>query len=251
MKIKKYIAGLLALIMIMSSSFTLSACTKKDSENAKTETEEKTDDAGSGSADSNADSDKDKDEDTASKGNPEDIVTTITPDAEDVIGKNQPMQIESITLYKDGSIEVVPTDDLKKNELADSKATSLAPFAESGKAKEIYLCRVGNDGYRVVLALMDDGTISAVNTLSLFKDHIFVVMDRVAGRDNFVGVEETKVEGEGEGESGGGDIEDERNGNGFSIIGKTETGDDVVLDSVLFSDSARAEAGDEEEADDE
>ena len=248
---KKITACILALIMLLTAVFVFSACNKKDSENANTETEEKTEDTGNAGADSDADSDKDAEKDAGAKGNPEDIVTTITPDAEDVIGKNQPMQIESITLYKDGSIEVVPTDDLKKNELADSKATSLAPFAESGKAKEIYLCRVGNDGYRVVLALMDDGTISAVNTLSLFKDHIFVVMDRVAGRDNFVGVEETEVEGEGEGESGGGDIEDERNGNGFSIIGKTETGDDVVLDSVLFSDSARAEAGDEEEADDE
>lgn len=246
---KKITACILALIMLLTAAFALSACNKKESDKADIETEEnKTEsETDKKSADADADKDAEEESETKAKVNPEDIVKTINPDAEDVIGKNLPMQIESIVLYKDGSIEIVPTDDLKKNELADSKATSLAPFAESGKAKDIYLCRVGNDGYRVLLALMDDNTISAVNTLSLFEDHICVVMDNVAGRDNFTGVEETKVEGEGEGESGGGDVDDERNGNGFSIIGKTETGDDVVLDAVLLSDSARAEAEDEEE----
>lgn len=232
---KKRTAIILTLIMIVSAALGLSACRKQND-------------------DINADKDKEATtsvetvEETSEeagvqpKYSPEDIVKTLEPDAEDVIGHDLPLQIESVVLYKDGSIEIVPTGDLKKNELGNSKASSLAPFAESGKAKDIYLCRVGNAGYRVILALMEDGTISAVNALSLLEDHICVVMDNVAGRDNFVGVEE--LNNDTSADADGAEVEE---GEGYSIIGKTEDGSDVVLDPVLLSDSARAVAEDEEE----
>ena len=59
------------------------------------------------------------------------------------------------------------------------------PFAESGKVKDMYLCRIGNGGYRTIVALMDDGTVSAVNTRALIEDHILAVMDNLGGRDSF------------------------------------------------------------------
>ena len=229
---KKLTAIILALIMICFAALGLSSCKKQ-------EDGKKTGDEVTSSVEATEETSEEATEQP--KYNPEDIVKTIEPDAEDVIGDNRPLQIESIVLYKDGSIEIVPTDDLKKNELGDSKANSLAPFAESGKAKDIYLCRVGKDGYRVILALMDDGTISAVNTLSLMEDHICVVMDNVAGRDNFVSVEE--FDNDTSADADGAEVEE---GEGFSIIGKTEDGEDVVLDPVLLSDSARSVAGEEE-----
>ena len=92
------------------------------------------------------------------------------------------------------------------------------PFAESGEAKDIYLMRVGNGGYRTIVALMEDGTISAINTRALIEDHIVAVMDTLGGRDSFNGVEQEESE------------------EGFSIIGKTEEGDDVILDPVLLTE---------------
>ena len=199
---KKTIAILLTMMIILSMIFVLGSCKKKEA--APTETTETAEDQ------------KTKDEEPADAG---EIVKTFEPDSEEVIEQDLPMQIESVILYKDGSIKITPTDDLKKNELADSEADSVMPFAESGKATDIYLCRIGNGGYRTIVALMDDGTISAVNTRALIEDHILAVMDNLGGRDSFT------------------DVEQEENEDGFSIVGKTKEGDDVLLDPVILSEN--------------
>ncbi len=198
---KKTIAILLALLLILSMSFALSSCKKAEEEIPEQTTE------------TTEDTPEEKPEDAG------EIVKTFEPDSEEVIAHDLPMQIESVILYKDGSIKITPTEDLKKNELADSEADSVMPFAESGKATDIFLCRIGNGGYRTIVALMDDGTVSAVNTRALIEDHILAVMDNLGGRDSFTGVEQ------------------EENEDGFSIIGKTKEGDDVLLDPVILSEN--------------
>ena len=210
---KRIIAYLLALVMILSMTFVLGSCRSK--EGNKTNDTEVTQAASADAKDS------DDADDAAEDGEAEDpanIVKTLEPDAEDVIEKDLPLQIEKVILYKNGSIRIIPTDDLKKNELGDSEADSIMPFAESGKIKDIYLCRIGNGGYRTIVALTEEGPISAVNTRALIEDHIVAVMDNLGGRDSFTGVEQ------------------EENEDGFSIIGKTEEGDDVILDPVILSD---------------
>lgn len=130
--------------------------------------------------------------------------------------KNVPMQIESITLFEDGTVLVVPTDDLKKNEMKDDEdAPGIYPFADSGKVKDVFVVNYGNGGYRTIIALLEDGTISAVNGNALIQDHIIAVMNTVAGRENFVSIE---------------NIMDE---SAYGIIGHTEDGEDVVLDYSL------------------
>ena len=127
-----------------------------------------------------------------------------------------PMQIESITLYEDGTVLLVPTDDLRKNEMKDNEdGEGIYPFADSGKVKDIYVLYYGNAGFRTVLALLDDGTLSAVNGKALIEDHIIAVMNTVAGRDDFVSVE---------------NVVDE---SAYGIIGHTKDGDDIVLDYSL------------------
>lgn len=198
---KKTIAILLTLTMLLSMTMVLGSCKKEEpdtEEPTETTEEQKTEDT--------------EEEDV------EEIVKTLEPDSEENLGKDLPMQIESITLYKDGTIRIVPTEDLKKNELGDSEADSLMPFAESGKVKDMYLLRIGNGGYRTVVALIDDGTLSVINTRALLEDRIIAVMDNLGGRDNFTDV----VQEEGE--------------DGFSIVGKTEQDEEVLLDSVILSD---------------
>lgn len=228
---KKLIAGLLVMTMILGMSFALSACNNKDGE-SKNEQGLAVVDKGASSEEDNADAEDaenaEKNEDAEEAEADEDsedlsgadVVISFRPDGEGMLDQALPMEIESVELLKDGSVILVPTGSLKKNELGDSEATSLMPFADSGdvKVKEIYLLSIGNGGYRTIVALMDDGTISAINPRALIEDHIIAVKDRLGGRDSFIGVEQA---------------EDEY---AFGIIGKTEEGDEVVLDPVILED---------------
>lgn len=155
-----------------------------------------------------------------SKGNDDSNTATVvkTLDEIDTEGMmDEPLQLESVTLYDDGSIKVVPLDQVKEiaetnDELKDGAAY---PFKDMGKAKDIYLVRFGNGGYRTVIALMDDGTLSALSAKELIKDHILVTMPHVSNRDDFVSVEQR-------------DDED-----AFTVVGITKDGEEVELDYSL------------------
>lgn len=96
------------------------------------------------------------------------------------------LQISAITLFDDGSVLVQAKDDLKKNE-----AEKIYPFEDSGKVEDIYLVEFGEDGYRTVVAIMENGTISAMSSRSLIEDHIAVVRDNLLGRDDVEKIENT------------------------------------------------------------
>lgn len=135
-----------------------------------------------------------------------------TEDMEDL-----PLQIESVTLFDDGSVRIVPTDDLLKiaetnNEVKDG---AIYPFADSGKVKDMYLVRFGNGGYRTIICLMDDGSLSALSAKELIEDRIAVVMDNVSGRDNYVSVKQEEYE------------------DSFGVLGITEDDEEVELDFSL------------------
>ncbi|HHW94578.1 MAG TPA: hypothetical protein GX736_01425 [Mogibacterium sp.] len=115
------------------------------------------------------------------------IVKSI--DAIDDTDGAKDLQISSITLFDDGSVLLQTKDDLKKNE-----AEKIYPFEESGKVKDIYLVEFGEEGYRTVVAIMENGTISAMSSKSLIEDHIAVVRDNLLGRDDIEKVENTTDE---------------------------------------------------------
>lgn len=190
---KKTLAVILTLMMILSM-MALAAC------GGKTDGEE-------GGADPQEDSNP---VETAQ------VVKTI----DDIDGEDTPdipLQIESITLFDDGSVRIVPTDDLLKNaetnnELVDGAAY---PFADSGKVKDIYLVRYGNGGYRTLICLMDDGTLSALSANELIGDHIFIVMDRLTGRDNYTGIRQDEYD------------------DAFGVTGLTDEDEEIELDFSL------------------
>ena len=66
-----------------------------------------------------------------------------------------------------------------------------------------------------MIALMDDGTLSALSARELIEDRIAVVMPNVSGRDNYVSVEEVKDE------------------DSYKVIGKTDDGEEIELDFSL------------------
>lgn len=139
-------------------------------------------------------------------------------DAEDT--QDIPLQIESITLFEDGSLKIVPTDDLLKNaetnnEVVDGGVYPFADSGEKGEVKAFYLVRYGNGGYRTLICLMDDGTLSALSANELIGDRIFIVMDNLTGRDNYVSVKEVSYD------------------DAFGVVGVTEDGEEIDLDFSL------------------
>ena len=164
------------------------------------------------------DSEEKTDEDTAEieqqEENAPKVVKSIYGVDEDAEGA-LPLQIDSVTLFDDGSVVIIPTDDLKKNEIKEEGVEGIYPFADSGKVKDIWLVNFGNGGYRTLICLMDDGSLSALSARSLLEDHIAVVMDNVTNRDGYESVEQVKDE------------------DAYLVVGHTTDGEDVELDNSL------------------
>jgi hypothetical protein len=199
---KKRFLGLILLILILSLSMTLAACGKKTGE----ETE------GTESAQV-----EEPQEETAEEPVMEVVKSIDEIDTEDM--NDLPLQIESITLFEDGTLRIVPTEDLLKNaetnkELVDG---AIYPFEDSGKVKDVFLVRFGNGGYRTIICLMDDGSLSAMSAKELIEDHITVIWDNLTGRDTYVSVEERLSE----------------DGDAFGVVGITEEGEEIDLDFSL------------------
>lgn len=202
---KKRYVSVLALLLVLVLMISMTACGSKG-EGSDSETEE----LGTATEETVKEEQAEDEKDTA------EVIKTIDGIDED-LGPRLPLMIESITLYDDGSVAIVPTDELKKNEIKDD-AAAVYPFAESGEADDVCVVDYGNGGYRTILALMKDGSISAVNGRALVEDHIFAVMDNVANRDNFVKIE--SVTGE----------------DGSSIVATTDEGEEIILDFSLNFD---------------
>ncbi len=124
--------------------------------------------------------------DTSAESEQPEIVKSID-EIDGESGSAKDLQISAITLFEDGSVMIETKDDLKKNE-----AEKIYPFKESGKVKDIYVVGFGTEGYRTVVAILDDGRISAMSAKSLIEDHIAVVRDDILGRDNFTKIETSK-----------------------------------------------------------
>ena len=150
---------------------------------------------------------------------PEETVHVLKSfDEIDTEGMNdEPLQIETVQLLEDGTVRIVPTEDLLKNaetnnELVDG---AMYPFADSGKVKDIYLVRFGNGGYRTIICLMEDGSLSALSAKELIEDHITVVWDNLTGRDTYVSVEQKQDD------------------DAFGVVGITEDDEEIELDFSL------------------
>lgn len=199
---RKRLLGLLSLLLILTLSMILASCGKKTGEETEgtegTQVEE-------------------PQEETVEEPVMEVVKSIDEIDTEDM--NDIPLQIESITLFEDGTLRIVPTEDLLKNaetnkELVDG---AIYPFEDSGKVKDVFLVRFGNGGYRTIICLMDDGSLSAMSAKELIEDHITVIWDNLTGRDTYVSVEERLSE----------------DGDAFGVVGITEEGEEIDLDFSL------------------
>ena len=203
---------ILALIMALVMMVCMCACGNKNDDVAAADSSSET------QSEESADAEGGEAEAETEEADAADVVKTIEGiDDEETLKTREPLMIDSITLYSDGSLAIVPTEDLRKNEIKDD-AEAVFPFEESGKVKNVWVVDYGNGGYRTIIALMKDGSVSAANGRALVEDHIFAVMDNVANRDNFKKIENRSDE------------------DGSSIIGITDDGEEVILDYSLNFD---------------
>ena len=186
---------LLSLLLIIAMMFMLVSCGGKGGESGQSAEPAETEESTTQSA--------------------EVIKTLEEIDTEDM--QDIPLQIKSITLYDDGTLKIVPVEDLLKNAETNNEVVDGAvyPFTDSGKVKDFYLVRFGNGGFRTLICLMDDGTLSALSANELIEDHIFIVMDRLTGRENYVKVKEVTYD------------------DAFGAVGITEDDEEIDLDFSL------------------
>ena len=195
MMLTKKKLSFLSLMLIIAMVFMLTACGGKDGEAEETGEPTETEETVTETAN---------------------VVKTLEEiDTEDMM--DLPLQIKSITLFDDGTLAIVPVDDLLKNAETNNEVVDGAvyPFADSGEVKDFYLVRFGNGGFRTLICLMDDGTLSALSATELIDDHIFIVMDRLTGRDTYVNVKEVLYE------------------DAFGVVGITEDDEEIDLDFSL------------------
>jgi len=202
---------LLALAMV----FALCACGSKDKD--KDEVKE-TSEPAAAETEQKETEDRDAKEEVMTEDLSQVVKSIDEIDTEDM--KDEPLQIESVTLFEDGSLRIVPREDLLRNaETNDElKGGAMYPFADSGKVQDFYLVRFGSEGYRTIICLMDDGTLSALSGKELIADRIAVVMDNLSGRDTYVSVKQ---------------IEPEDDEGSYGVVGVTKDDEEIELDFSL------------------
>ena len=197
---KKRSLGLLAILLMLTLTVMLAGCKAKTAEEPAAE-------------------EVPEQEEVAEEEEPAvEVVKVIDEiDTEDMV--EPPLQIESITLFEDGSLRIVPLEDLLKNAESNNEVVegAIYPFEDRGKVKDVFLVRFGNGGFRTIICLMDDGSLSALSGKELINDHITVVWDNLTGRDTYVSVEERPSE----------------DGEAYGVVGITEDGEEIDLDFSL------------------
>lgn len=118
-----------------------------------------------------------------------------------------PMGVDSMTLTASGRLSIATNGALKE------KVGAEVVLANDVLAADLF--NYGNGGYRVILFVRQDGTLSAVNPNDLIMKQTINVMDNIGGLKNVVDVSEETDEYE------------------TVIVATTQDGSKTVIDSYL------------------
>ena len=94
----------------------------------------------------------------------------------------EPLGIDSIKLMKNGKVTIIPND---KN-IAEGKITVISDI------KDMYIFTYGNGGYRTILFIKNDGSISAINTTSLIENKKIEILNNLGNYTNIVSIKQEK-----------------------------------------------------------
>ena len=136
---------------------------------------------------------------------PEDTIIKEIKDVDTNLGYNLPLGIDSVKLMSSGKAILVTNDENTSNE----------ELTVSLNVKDIYVFPFGNGGYRSIIFLKNDGTVSAVNASSLIENKKIEVMNNLGEYTNIAKIEQKKES------------------DGFLIIAVTDTGEKLILDEYI------------------
>lgn len=109
------------------------------------------------------------------------VIKTKIDDIDDDESWFVPLGIDEILLYEDGDLTM---------ELDDALEDALGEYVFVAEdVREVYLLPFGNGGYRTIVFIKEDGTVSAVNMTKLLTGQELEVMDRLGGYQDVVSIE--------------------------------------------------------------
>lgn len=112
-------------------------------------------------------------------------VDTIKKEIKDIdknLGYEVPLGIDSVKLMNSGKVILVTSDDTIENE----------EITISLDVKDIYIFNFGNGGYRSIILLKNDGTVSAINSSALIENKQIEVIDNLGNYTDVVSVKQEK-----------------------------------------------------------
>ena len=136
---------------------------------------------------------------------PEDTVIKEIKDIDTNLGYNLPLGVDSVKLMSSGKVILVTTNE---NLPAEELTVGI-------NVKDIYILPFGNGGYRSIIFLKNDGTVSAVNASALIENKKIEIMDNLGEYTNIV------------------DINGQKEPDGFLITAITDTGEKLILDEYI------------------
>ena len=112
----------------------------------------------------------------------EDTVVKEIKDIDTDLDHYLPLGIDSVKLMSSGKVILVTNDE----------KTSHEELTVSLNVKDVYIYPFGNGGYRSILFLKNDGTVSIVNASELIQNKKIQVIDNVGNYNNVVAIESVK-----------------------------------------------------------
>lgn len=108
-------------------------------------------------------------------------------DVDDDLGMNLPLGLDSILLLEDGTM-IIETDDALEDAVGEEVTIA-------SDVQDVFVLPFGNGGYRSVLFIKADGSVSALSTDALINDHNIEVMDNLGGYTEVKSIESVQDPG--------------------------------------------------------
>ncbi len=105
---------------------------------------------------------------------PVDEVKKESNDIDTNLGYNLPLGIDTVKLMSSGKVIFVPND----------RSIGMGDLTVANDVRDIYIFTFGNGGYRSILFVKNDNTVSAVNASSLIENKRIEVLDNLGGYTN-------------------------------------------------------------------
>lgn len=105
---------------------------------------------------------------------PVDEIKKEINDIDTNLGYNLPLGIDTVKLMSSGKVIFVPND----------RSIGMGDLTVANDVRDIYIFTFGNGGYRSILFVKNDNTVSAVNASSLIENKRIEVLDNLGGYTN-------------------------------------------------------------------